>query len=327
MNKKTLYIQILCALAIIVPLIIILTSQSNHIPSDADYKQTFKDSYRLYSPPIPDSLDFCGEQVPLDRYDVREALDRELLVNVSWQSNILLDCKRANRFFPMIEEILKENKVPEDFKYLAVIESNLTNVVSPAKAAGFWQFIKTTGITYGLEINDEVDQRYDVRLATLAACKYLKNSYRLTGSWTSAAAAYNMGDNGFLNALSKQKTDNYWNVLLNSETARYVYRILAMKIIMNDVQQYGIYLRHVDLYQPLEVEYVSVDTAIGSLTDFAISQGITYKQLKDYNPWLRSTKLTNASHITYQIAIPKKESTSYSKQIEGISKNTLLEKL
>jgi len=292
--------------------------------SQDDYKEVFANHYPLYSPPIPSEVSFAGEAVPIERFDVREALDRELLVNVYWQSNLLLYCKRACRWFPVIEPILKANNIPDDFKYLALIESGLMNVTSPAKASGFWQFLKETGIHHGLEINDEVDERYHLEKATEAACKYLRSSYKQHKSWVLAAAAYNMGDGGLKKSIDKQRNTSYWDLLLNEETSRYVYRILAAKIILSDPQQYGIRLRMVDLYQPITpASILQVDSSINNLVDFAIGQGITYKQLKNFNPWLRSDKLTNKTGKTYNILIPSQQQLLYEEQIKNINPNNL----
>lgn len=314
MTKKNKIILLPSVLTVIVVSCFVLfigtTSNNNNeitTPTKEEKTETFASRYCLSSPPIPDTLRFAGENVPIDRYDVREALDRELLVNIYWQSNILLYCKRAYRFFPVIEPILKEEGVPDDFKYLALIESGLTNAISPAKATGFWQFMKETAIHHGLEINEEVDERYHLEKSTYAACQYLKKSYKQQGSWVLAAAAYNMGDGGVKQNITKQKTASYWDLLLNEETSRYVYRILAVKLILSNPQDYGINLQITDLYQPLQVRQITVDTSITNLVDFAISQGITYKQLKNVNPWLRSDKLTNRSGKKYTFILPKKE--------------------
>jgi hypothetical protein len=206
-----------------------------------------------------------------------------------------------------------------------LIESGLTNIVSPSKAAGFWQFLKETGSSYGLEITDEVDERYHLEKATRAACQYLKKSYSQHHSWVSAAAAYNMGDNGVKRNVEKQQTSSYWDLLLNEETSRYVYRILAVKLILSNPQQYGINLQIGNLYQPVQVNTIKIDTSITNLVDFAISQGISYKQLKQFNPWLRSDKLTNKLRKEYTIAIPKKEDMMYNHQIKQINPNDLFE--
>lgn len=299
----------------------LLEEKRQNPPSD------FSSHYHLYNPPIPANLEFVGEKVPLERYDIRESLDRELLVNAYWQSNILLYCKRAYRYFPVIEPILKEEGLPDDFKYLALVESGLTNVVSPAKAAGFWQFLKETGIQHGLEVNDEVDERYHLEKATRAACQYLKRSYGKFNSWALAAAAYNMGEGGVKRTIDKQKTTSYWDLYLNDETARYVYRILAAKIILSNPQDYGIQMHLSDLYQPLTVTTVKIDTAIVSLVDFAIKYDMTYKQLKMLNPWLRSDKLSNKLGKTYTITVIDKRNTLFENQINSTDSEKMLEKI
>lgn len=314
---------IICMLFFIITGIVFISQTTEQKPQNEDYHKAFSSTYALYSPPLPDSLSFADENVPLDQYHVREALDREILVNVYWQSNLLLCVKRAYRYFPVIEPILKENKLSSDFKYLAIIESGLMNVVSPSKAEGFWQFLSATGTSFGLEINNEVDERYHLEKATQAACDYLKNSSKMHGSWTAAAAAYNMGDGGYKRTSSSQKTNTYWDLNLNAETARYVYRILALKLIFENPEKYGIKLRLKDLYQPIPCDKIKVDTSISNLTDFAIQQGISYKTLKDFNPWLRGTSLTNKLNKTYEISIPKKEYLSYTKQIEAINQYEL----
>jgi hypothetical protein len=326
MNTKRYALYIGCPIAAVVLLcfLVFVASTPEKEVSQDDYKEVFSSHYQLYSPPIPSEVAFAGEVVPIERYDVREALDRELLVNVYWQSNLLLYCKRAHRWFPVIEPILKANGVPEDFKYLALIESGLMNVTSPAKASGFWQFMKETGIHFGLEINEDVDERYHLEKATEAACKYLKSSYKQHKSWVLAAAAYNMGDGGVKKNTAKQQNSSYWDLQLNEETARYVYRILAAKIIFSDPQQYGIRLRIIDLYQPIAPTTLQIDSTINDLVDFAIQQGITYKQLKDFNPWLRSGKLTNKEKKTYNILIPSRKQLLYEEQIKGIGSNAML---
>ena len=328
MTKKNKIILLPSIFALIVGICFVLligtTSNNNEVTIPTETTDVFSARYNLSSPPMPDTLHFAGEKVPIERYDVREALDRELLVNVYWQSNILLFCKRAYRFFPVIEPILEKEGVPDDFKFLALIESGLTNAVSPAKASGFWQFMRETAISHGLEINDEVDERYHLEKSTFAACQYLKRSYKQHSSWVLAAAAYNMGDGGLKQNIAKQKTSSYWDLLLNEETSRYVYRILAAKLILSNPQNYGINLKITDLYQPLQVRYIEVDTSITDLVDFAISQGVTYKQLKNFNPWLRSDKLTNRSRKKYIFSIPKKEYMLYYDQIKQINPDEML---
>lgn len=302
----------------------LLLSGRFHSPDGREeYGQAFAEQYRLLSPPLPDSLTFAGEDVPLDRSDVREALDRELLVNVYWQSNLLLLMKRANRWFPVMEPILKKNGVPDDFKYLAVIESGLLNVVSPAKAAGFWQFLKATGQSYGLEITDFVDERYDVAKATEAACAYLKASKAKCGSWTAAAAGYNMGYGGYGKAAAAQHTQVYWDLYLNDETSRYVYRILAIKLLFKRPERYGVCLRQCDLYQPIAMDTLLADTSIADLRNYALQRGVSYKLLKQSNPWLRGTSLPNVSGKQYRIFLPKADAMSYRKQMRETTPEAL----
>lgn len=271
---------------------------------NTSYRRYFNENYKIFSLTIPERLDFAGEEVPLELLDVREKFDRELLVNTYWQSQTLLFNKRAHRWFPVIEPILKENGVPDDFKYLAVIESGLDNVVSPAGATGFWQFLRDTGRDYGLEINNEVDERYHVEKATEAACKYLKDAYARYGTWTMAAASYNMGMRGVERQMERQKSHRYYDLLLNSETARYVFRILAVKELLSKPGQYGFHYRPQDLYPPYETVEVEVDTAVADFADFSLAYGINYKILKTLNPWLRDTYLTNPAGKTYHIKLP-----------------------
>lgn len=263
--------------------------------------------YNVYAVPIPESMDFAGERVPLENPDIRERLDRELLVNTYWQSNGLLIIKRANKYFPIIEPMLAKYGLPDDFKYLAVAESGLENNRSPAGAAGFWHFLKGTGREYGLEVNDYVDERYNLELATKVAAEYLKRSKDKFGSWTMAAAAYNAGNGGIQNQINRQKaTNNYYDLLLNDETSRYVFRILAFKEILSNPEKYGFNFEEKDLYHPIPTYKVKVDTAITDIPGFAKQFGINYKILKIHNPWLRETYLRNASGKEYYIEIPEK---------------------
>ena len=272
---------------------------------DQGFLDAFRSQYGIYALPIPDTLTFAGEPVPMEQYDVRERFDREMLVNTYWQSQTLLFFKRANRWFPVIEPILKEHGVPEDFKYLALIESGLMDVVSPAGAASYWQFLEGTARDYGLEVNRHVDERYHVEKATAAAATYLKDSKERYGSWTMAAAAYNIGNSRLGRILENQKTDNYYDLYLNEETARYVFRILAIKTIFSDPAGFGFHFRQEDLYPPLEYFTVEVDTTINNLPDFAIAHQTTYKALRMLNPWLRSYELPRRSGKTYTLKIPK----------------------
>ncbi len=271
---------------------------------DADYQNKINSKYFVFSLIHPDSLNFCGEYVP-NSLDIYERFDKELLKNTYWQSNTLFYIKRANKYFPIIEKILKENNIPDDFKYLALIESGFENVVSPSGAAGFWQILKSTAKEYGLEVNSSIDERYNLEKSTKAACMYLKESYNIFNSWTMAAAAYNMGKSGLNKVLKMQKTDNYYNLYLNSETSRYIFRILAVKQILESPNKYGFYYRNNDLYSMLDYSMLEVDSTIPSLTDFAFNQGINYKLLKQYNPWILKNFLPNKSNKKYYIKIVK----------------------
>ena len=253
---------------------------------------------------IPNVMTFAGERVPLQDTDVRERLDREIHVNTYWHSNMLLMIKKANRFFSEIEPLLKKYNLPDDFKYLAVAESGLDNVTSHAGASGFWQFMKATGKEYGLEINNYVDERYNLELATKVAAQYLINSKELFGSWTNAAAAYNAGNAGITKQMKRQDATDYYSLLLNSETGRYVFRILAFKEILSNPEKYGFYVDQQDLYQAIPTKTIIIDTPVEDFAKFAKQQGINYKILKIHNPWLRDTYLKNASGKAYSIKIP-----------------------
>lgn len=273
--------------------------------SDADYQDYFNASYKTFSIRIPKNLNFAGEKTPITDFSVREATERELVVNTYWQSQSLLLHKRANRWFPIIEPILKKNGIPDDFKYIALIESQLTNVVSPQGATGFWQIIESTGTSYGMEITEEVDERYHVVKSTEVACKYFKEAYKIFNNWTLVAASYNLGMGGVQGQLEKQKVKSYYDLAVTEETARYVYRILAMKEIISRPKVYGYMLRKKDLYPPIPTKKIVVDTTISNLADFALAQGINYKILKLFNPWLRTNSLTNNGNKKYTIEIPK----------------------
>jgi len=259
---------------------------------------------RIHPVRISGKILFAGEEVPLYDREVRERFDRELLVNTFWHSNTMLNYKLSNKYFKDIERILEENGVPSDFKYLAVAESGLRNVVSPAGATGFWQFLKSTGLSYDLEINNEVDERYDYEKATLAACKYLKEAKEKFGSWTLAAASYNVGMGKLNQRLSEQKVDNYYDLYLNSETSRYVFRILSFKMVFENPKEFGFHFKDGDLYEPYEYKNVIVEKSIPDLAQFAIDNGTTYKMLKIVNPWLISNKLTVSAGNSYVIKIP-----------------------
>lgn len=277
-------------------------------PADNDMPQTeqkIDNGYNVYALEVPMDLSFAGEPLPLNNPDIYERMDRELLVNTYWQSNGLLMFKRAEKFFPIIESILKKNGIPEDFKYLSVIESGLTNAVSPAGARGFWQIMKTTGRENGLEINTNVDERYHIEKATEVACKYLKEAKERFGSWTLAAASYNAGKAGIARRLKEQNVNDYYDLLLGEETGRYMFRIVALKEIFSNPSKYGFNFNKTDLYSYVPTTKVKVDTAITDFTKFAEKFGINYKILKIHNPWLREPHLNNKSRKPYYIEIPE----------------------
>lgn len=263
-----------------------------------------ENTYKVYALQLPDSLYFAGEPTPLKAPDIRERLDKELLVNTYWQSNMMLLLKRANKYFPIIEPILEAEGIPNDFKYLAVIESALENVRSPKGAKGFWQLMPGTAKEYGLEVNSNVDERYHIEKSTRVACNYLNKAYKRLGSWTLAAASYNQGMYGTDRQLDRQKVNSYYDLLLNSETSRYVFRILAVKEIMENPQRYGYVFDLKDLYQYIPVRKIGLDTAIGNLALFAKDLNINYKILKIHNPWLIENHLNNRSRKYYEIELP-----------------------
>jgi membrane-bound lytic murein transglycosylase D len=280
-------------------------------PTDESMEKKMINDYNVYAIQLPEYMEFAGEPVPLNNPDIRERMDRELLVNTYWQSNALLMFKRAHKYFPVIEPLLKKYGLPDDFKYLAVAESGLDNVRSPAGAAGFWQFLKSTGQEYGLEINDYVDERYNLELATKVAAEYLIKSKEKFGNWTTAAAAYNAGNGGVNKQMTRQDVTDYYDLLLNDETSRYVFRILAFKEIMTNPKKYGFNFREKDLYAPVPTYKVKVNTPVEDFAKFAKDNGINYKILKIHNPWLRDTYLKNSSGKDYYIEIPEKGHYTY----------------
>jgi len=256
---------------------------------------------------LKSSYDFAGEELPLGNFDVRERLDRELNVNKFWQSSTILNIKNAAKFFPVMEPILKEQGIPSDMKYLAVAESALRNATSSSGAKGFWQFLPAAAREMGLEVNKDIDERYNLELATRAACGYLKKNFRRFGSWTKAAAAYNTGPTRLARELESQNESDYFNLNLSDETMRYVFRIVALKDIMENPAEHGFDIRANDLYEPRNDYYnVIIDYQIDDLAAFAHKYGISYRMLKVYNPWLLSSKLPNRSKKVYTFHIPKK---------------------
>ncbi len=313
--SKKIYkaLQILVIPLIITGIIFVVLSFIESEDEGISFKEKFQRDYSVYSLEIPDTLYFAGEMVPLEHFDVREALDRELLVNTYWQSHTLLLIKRANRYFPRIERILNENNVPEDFKYISLIESELLHAVSPSGAVGFWQFLQGTAKDYGLEVNSQVDERYNIEKATKAASEFLKDAHEKFGSWTLAAASYNVGRSALQKQMDLQKASDYYDLLLNTETGRYVYRILAIKLILENPEKYGFHLNEESLYYPIPTYEVEVDSTINNFADFAAQYSISYKVLKIFNPWLRKPYLNNKREKPYTLKIPREGYRNYQK--------------
>ncbi|RCW91412.1 lytic transglycosylase domain-containing protein [Winogradskyella arenosi] len=283
-------------------------SPNAQAPSDRNlgHEDPVVNNYNVYALEMPDNLNFAGEAVPVEDPDIYERMDRELLVNTYWQSNGLLMFKRAQKYFPIIEPILKKNGVPDDFKYLAVIESGLIPTAkSPAGASGMWQIMAATGRENGLEVNSNVDERYHIEMATEVACNYLKKAKANLGSWTKAAAAYNAGNAGVSSRLEAQDVNDYYDLLLGEETGRYVFRIVALKEILSHPDKYGFNFNKSHLYKEIPTYKVKVDTAVKDFAQFSKKFGINYKILKLHNPWLREPHLNNSSRKLYEIEIPE----------------------
>jgi len=306
MDKKLVYIVFaLSILVIVISVIAVLKIKTLEESTPRRIIVELERGHREFIPKVPEEMDFCGEKVPLNVLDVFERMERELLVNVHWSSATILYLKRANRWFPIIESILGKNKIPNDFKYLAVIESGLTNAVSPAGAVGFWQFMAPAAKKYGLDVTKEIDERYHIEKSTEAACKYLKEAYSKYGNWTMAAASYNYGINGIDKQMERQLSNNYYSLYLVEETSRFIFRLLAIKEIFKDPPKYGFQLNEDELYPPIETRTITVKTAIKDLAIFAKRHGVNYKVLKIFNPWLRNNFLPNKNKKTYDIVIPK----------------------
>jgi len=260
--------------------------------------------YDIRSFKLPDLVTFAGEKMPLENFDTRESLEREILISAYRHSSTILIIKRANRYLPMIEKILKEYNIPDDFKYLAAAESDYTNMVSPAGATGFWQIMPETGKEEGMEINQVVDERYDIEKSTRFACKYFLKSYEKFGNWTLAAASYNGGRSRIDEQIEIQHQNNYYDLLLAEETARYIFRAVAYKLIIADPVNYGFDIGKDDLYPEMKYYEVKLDSAITDMSLFAEKFGTNYKMLKFLNPWLRKPYLTPSPNKEYKIKIP-----------------------
>lgn len=280
---------------------------SNNIPWRARNKNQQEDHYNYYQisgARVPDTISFAGEKAPLDKFYVLEALDKEIQVNTYWHSSTLMLLKRANRWFPVIEPILEENNIPNDFKYVALIESGLENVVSPAGATGFWQLLKGTAKDYGLEVNKDVDERYHVEKATQVACEYLREAYTISDNWTLAAASYNAGKRRIRQELNEQGVHSFYDLYLNAETSRYIYRILAIKLIYENPSLFGFSLDKEMLYDPVPTQEVAFSGEIQDLIAFSKDHNTTYKMLKTLNPWLVNRILRNSTGKEYIIKLP-----------------------
>ncbi len=304
MNKGAFFLSgVLIGIVLLVSVCAVVDKQ---LP-EQQYRNLFFDNTKVMAPAVPAEAGFAGEPAPLDMIYVREALDREIMAATFMHSSTIMMFKRANRYFPVIEPILKKNGIPDDFKYLAVAESNLANVTSPAGAEGYWQIMKATGIKYGLEINEFVDERYHIEKATEAACRYLQEARQTFKSWTVTAASYNRGMGGMDKALKNQQQSDFYDLWLNEETARYIYRILALKEVYLNPVRYGFYLLESEFYPPLPARTISVDSAIRDLPSFAGKFGISYKVLRELNPWIQDYSLPNKTGKRYQFLIPEKK--------------------
>lgn len=308
MKKQIIFISII---AILIGGGIIFISSNNVESSELQRPKVMSMTANV---DIPEKMMFAGETYTFDRYDKYEGLDRELNSFTYFHSTTLLLIKKANRYFPIIEPILKQNGIPDDIKYLAVIESSLNpRAISPMKAVGLWQFMPDTGKQFGLEVSSEVDERYHVEKSTVAACKYLKDAYRKYNSWSAAAMSYNGGQGRITSELRNQQADEALDLWLVEETTRYFYRMLAMKLIFENPPQYGFVIKPHQLYKPITFKDLQVSTSVPNLTTFAKQHGLTYAQLKDFNSWLRSTSLTVRSGKSYTLQIPTRESLYYKK--------------
>jgi hypothetical protein len=292
-------------LPIIIAIKVVVVVMAFSALKSAEQTETSETETKFTTVKIPDNVSFAGEKMPLDQFDVKEALDRELLSNSYFHSQTIRYIKLAPRYFPVIEPILKEMGIPDDFKYLAVAESGFNpRAASPAGAVGFWQFLDVTAKEYGLEVNKEIDERYHVEKSTYAFCSYLRSSYNKFGSWTLAAASYNGGMARVESQKSRQKMSEYYDLLFVEETQRYVFRIAALKLIMENPEQYNFVVKENEKYPFIKTREVEINGPVKNFADFAIEQGINYKLLKDFNPWLRDDKLTNAAGKKYTVKIP-----------------------
>jgi len=302
-NKKNVLIALFSMGTLFIILSVAYGSKTpGNSPSDINLSDTIF-SNKPYK--LPENVVFAGERMPLENFDTRESLEREILTSAYRHSSTILIIKRANRYLPVIEKILKKNDIPDDFKYLAAAESEYSNMISPAGATGFWQIMQETGREEGLEINTQVDERYNIEKSTQFACDYFRKSYQKYANWTLAAASYNSGRAEIDEQVSIQKQNNYYDLLLSEETARYIFRAVAYKLIIEDTESYGFKISKDQLYPELRFYEVKVDTAVTDFSEFAKQFGTNYKLLKFLNPWLRKPYLTPKPGKVYSIKIPE----------------------
>ena len=304
------YIHIILIVLISIGFTLFIASTNTE---DDKNQQAFNDGYKIHSVKLPSSINFANETINLDEADLIERYDRELLTNIYWQSQTLLFIKRAHKLFPVIENILKQQGVPDDFKYLCVAESGLQfQVVSPSNATGYWQFLESTGKRYGLQINDDIDERYHLEKSTMAACAYFKEAYNEFKSWSLVAASYNMGIDGVRKQLALQKVTRYHDLYLNAETSRYLFRILAIKSVIEKPNEFGFYIAHEQLYKPAHVYRIRVDSNIADIAQYALDNNTNYKIVKLNNPWIRKNSLMVNQSIYYlTLPISQIKSTDY----------------
>ncbi|MGC1392109.1 MAG: lytic transglycosylase domain-containing protein [Bacteroidales bacterium] len=315
-RKTALTASVLTGSAIIILLIAQSFKGIDNNPSES--RQRLDTIYNIKSFKLPDEVTFAGEKMPLDNFDTRESLEREILTSAYRHSSTILIIKRANRYLPLIERILKKNNIPDDFKYLVAAESEYSNMVSPAGATGFWQIMTETGKEEGLEINTVIDERYDVEKSTQFACDYFMKSYEKFGNWTLTAASYDGGRAAIDEQIEIQHQHNYYDLLLSDETARYIFRAVAYKLIISDPENYGFKIEKTDLYPELKFSEIKVDSAVSDLSAFAEKFGTNYKILKILNPWLRKPYLTPKSNKGYLIKIPSEGMRSIEKTENGV---------
>ena len=307
-NSKTIVTVLVLAASVILILSVIPGFKPGYPNNQLRTTDTI---YSIRSFKLPDTVSFAGEKMPLDNFDTRESLEREILTSAYRHSSTILIIKRAHRYLPMIEKILRKNNIPEDFKYVVAAESEYSNMISPTGATGFWQIMPQVGKEEGMEINQVVDERYDIEKSTQFACDYFRKSYERYGNWTLAAASYNGGRAGMDTQIEIQNQHNYYDLMLNEETARYIFRIVAYKLIISDPARYGFDIPRSELYPEMKFYEVKVDTSIASISDFAGRFHTNYKMLKILNPWLRQPYLSSKTRKEYVIKIPVEGMRNY----------------